>query len=110
MSVVLEVIWLPEVEEEYHSLLAPNRDVGSDVGDQFSEFLRIAQRWSETDWKSIEPVGSAYLYGRYGMHATMFFAVCPPRAAVVKWMKTGGEYQQSRGRQEAKRRALKLFP
>jgi hypothetical protein len=61
MSIVLEVIWVPEVETEYLTLLELNRDVGSDVGNQFGEFLRLAQRWNERDWKSIEPVGSAYL-------------------------------------------------
>jgi hypothetical protein len=44
------------------------------------------------------------------MHATMFFAVCAPKAAVVKWMVTDNEYQQSLGRGEAKQRALRLFP
>jgi hypothetical protein len=72
--------------------------------------MKILQHWEEKDWRSIEPVGSAYLYGRYGRYATMFFAVCKPKAAVVKWMVTGSEYQQSLGREEGKQRTLQLFP
>jgi hypothetical protein len=80
------------------------------VGDQFREFMALVQEWDERSWKSIEPIGSAYLYGRYGRYATMFFAVGAQKAAVVKWMQTGSEHQQSLGRQEAKMRALRLFP
>jgi len=110
MSRVLEDIWLPEVEKEYEDLFKVSRDVGCDVGDQFSEFMALVEDWDERAWKSIEPIGSAYLYGRYGRYATMFFAVGARQAAVVKWMQTGSEHQQSQGRQEAKKRALRLFP
>ena len=110
MSRVLEDIWLPEVEKEYEDLFKASRDVGCDVGDQFSEFMALVEDWDERAWKSIEPIGSAYLYGRYGRYATMFFAVGARQAAVVKWMQTGSEHQQWQGRQEAKQRALRLFP
>ena len=63
---MLEDIWLPEVEKEYEDLFEVSRDVGCDVGDQFREFMALVQDWDERAWKSIEPIGSAYLYGRYG--------------------------------------------
>lgn len=110
MSVVLEVIWLPEVEAEYRKLLHKSRDVGADVGNQFGEFVQLALRWNSRDWRAIEPVGSAYLFGLYGMHAIMFFAVCEPKAAVMKWAVTGTEHEQSQARDAAVKRALKLFP
>lgn len=109
MSQVLEVIWLPDVEAEYRTLLRKNRDVGADVGNQFREFVQLTQRWNAHDWRSIEPVGSAYLYGLYGMHAVMFFAVCEPKAAVMKWAVTGTEHEQSLARDAAVKRTLKLF-
>ena len=110
MSQVLEVIWLPEVKAEFRALLRESRDVGADVGSQFGEFLGLTRRWDAREWGSIGPFGSAYLYGLYGIHATMFFAVCEPKAAVVKWAVTGTEYEQSLARDEAVKRALKEFP
>jgi hypothetical protein len=110
MSMALEVVWLPEVEAEYFALLRANRDVGADVGNQFREFLQLAGDWKDRDWRSTERVGSGYLYGFYGIHATMFFAVCKPKVAVVKWAVTGTEHQQSVARDEAKKRAGSLFP
>jgi hypothetical protein len=110
MSQVLEVIWLPAVEAEYRALLRESRDVGADVGSQFGEFVQLTQQWNRRDWHAVSPVGSAYLYGLYGIHATMFFAVCEPKAAVVKWAVTGTEHEQSVARDEAVKRTLNLFP
>jgi hypothetical protein len=110
LSTVLQDVWLPEVKSEYRALLKVNRDVASDVGNQMCEFIALLQDWEERAWKSIAPVGGAYLYGVYGMYASMFFAVSGQSAAVVKWMLAGTEYQQSQGRHEAEVRALRLFP
>jgi hypothetical protein len=110
VSHVLEVIWLPEVEAEYRALLHKSRDVGADVGSQIREFVQLSRKWNSRDWRSIGPFGSAYLYGLYGLHATMFFAVCEPKAAVMKWAVTGNEHAQSLARDEAIKRTLKEFP
>jgi hypothetical protein len=114
MSQVLEVTWLPEVEAEYRALLRENRDVGSDVGsdvgNQICEFAQLARRWNNKEWSAIGPFGSAYLYGLYGMHAIMFFAVCKRSAAVMKWAMTGTEHMQSLARDEAIQRTLKWCP
>lgn len=109
MSQILEVIWLPEVIAEYRALLKENRDVGADVGNQMREFVQLSQEWNSRDWRSIGPVGSAYLYGLYGMHAIMFFAVREPQTAVVKWAVTGNEHAQSLARDEAMQRTSNVF-
>jgi hypothetical protein len=109
MSTVLEPIWLPEVRAEYYKLLQ-GRDDGADVGSQIRAFVKLTGAWNDAEWRYIEPVGSAYLYGMYARYATMFFAVCKPRAAVVKWTETGNEHEQSMAREEAKSRASALFP
>jgi len=110
MSQVLDIIWLPEVVVEYRALCKESRDVGSDVGNQIREFVQLSRKWNSRDWRSIGPFGSAYLYGLYGLHATMFFAVCEPKAAVVKWAESGNEHAQSLARDEAIKRTLKEFP
>src|SRR5277367_3976822 len=109
MSRVLDVVWLPEVEKEYFALLG-SRDVGADVGNQICEFARLARRWNNKEWSPIGPFGSAYLYGLYGMHAIMFFAVCKGSAAVMKWTVTGTEHMQYLARDEAIQRTLKWCP
>jgi hypothetical protein len=110
MSEVLEVIWLPEVEKEYFHLLRTSRDDGAEVGNQICEFLQLARNWNDKDWRPIEPVGSADLYGLYGRYTTMFFAISKPKVAVVKWAIVGTEYQQALARDEAKQRTLIEFP
>jgi hypothetical protein len=110
VSQVLDIIWLPGVVAEYRALCKESRDVGADVGSQIREFVQLSRKWNSRDWRSIGPFGSAYLYGLYGLHATMFFAVCEPKAAVMKWAVTGNEHAQSLARDEAIKRTLKEFP
>lgn len=59
-------------------------------------------------WLSFR-IGTRGRGNRLNRSAPLIF-MADTEAAVVKWMQTGSEHQQSQGRQEAKKRALGLFP
>jgi hypothetical protein len=103
--VALIDVWLPEVEEEYFALLALNRDVAADVGNQFRSFKRIVERGLDAAWRPIARAGRAQVYVMYGRYALMFLAIAGAEIAVVKWTVIGTEYEQQLARDEALQRA-----
>jgi hypothetical protein len=106
----LEDVWLSAADKEYDALLRRDRGIGADVGDLFCVFASVVRRGAVGLGPSSEVCGSSDLYIRHRGRVMMCFALCGGRVAIVKWAELGTEAQQRRALDEAKTRAMQLFP
>lgn len=110
MSNALRDRWLPEVEAEYDALLDRDRGVCASVGNLFRAFEKVVCDGVDGLGPSLGHFGSADVYVVYAEPVLLCFAVSGGEIAIVKWAEIGTEYEQQQDLDEAKRRAVRLFP